>query len=76
MSGASSTLPPGSWLLPGHDMGEEASTSTRERLVLCEVCGRREEAGKTKIKLCQRCKCGSYCGKECQTEDWPTHKIK
>jgi len=30
---------------------------------------------KKELKLCSRCHVASYCGKDCQVEDWPVHKF-
>lgn len=30
--------------------------------------------GKKKLSKCSRCHAISYCGKECQVEDWPRHR--
>jgi hypothetical protein len=35
----------------------------------CFVCGESENT-----KRCATCKSVTYCGKECQSEDWPRHK--
>lgn len=35
----------------------------------CSVCG-----NEGKVLRCSRCKNKVYCGAECQTKDWPTHK--
>jgi hypothetical protein len=49
----------------------------------CNWCGRAEERmGQTggegseecKLKECSRCRSVRYCGKECQTADWPAHR--
>ena len=37
----------------------------------CLECG---EQDRNKLKKCVGCKCATYCGRECQTKDWPTHK--
>ncbi|KAG6815296.1 hypothetical protein H0H93_010310 [Arthromyces matolae] len=34
----------------------------------CELCGKNMKS------RCSQCLSVSYCGKECQREDWPTHK--
>ncbi|KAM3153659.1 hypothetical protein ABEW05_005901 [Botrytis cinerea] len=39
-------------------------------ITMCAVCG--EYDGK--ILRCSRCHSREYCGKDCQTQDWPTHK--
>ncbi|KAJ8068190.1 hypothetical protein OCU04_003760 [Sclerotinia nivalis] len=36
----------------------------------CAVCHNRD----VKVLRCSRCRSREYCGKDCQTRDWPTHK--
>ncbi|KAJ6447766.1 hypothetical protein C8R45DRAFT_180799 [Mycena sanguinolenta] len=36
----------------------------------CAVCGKHEY----ELRRCGKCKHASYCSKECQKADWPTHK--
>ena len=43
-------------------MASDASTSC----ILCD---------KSNARLCKQCKSTSYCSKECQQKDWPTHKL-
>ena len=33
-----------------------------------------EETSELKLKCCGACKTTFYCSKDCQTQDWPTHK--
>jgi hypothetical protein len=35
----------------------------------CDVCG------KVAVSVCSRCKRRRFCGRACQTSDWPTHKM-
>ncbi|KDR69935.1 hypothetical protein GALMADRAFT_255247 [Galerina marginata CBS 339.88] len=39
----------------------------------CSVC-KKPDNGEVKIQRCSRCHSRFYCGRECQTADWPTHK--
>jgi hypothetical protein len=39
----------------------------------CDLAQDELAEGKT-LKMCAKCRLVSYCGKECQTADWPTHK--
>jgi hypothetical protein len=27
------------------------------------------------MDVCDKCKCSRYCGRNCQLDDWPTHKL-
>ena len=38
----------------------------------CAVCG----VEVAKLKRCTACKAVSYCSRECQSADWPQHKLK
>eukprot|EP00798_Chlamydomonas_sp_ICE-L_P018484 gene18484-24980_t len=40
---------------------------------VCQVCGRAED-NTMRMQTCQSCRAISYCGRECQKKDWPTHK--
>ncbi|KAK2055947.1 hypothetical protein LY76DRAFT_519366 [Colletotrichum caudatum] len=40
----------------------------------CAGCGREEAADGGPLKSCTACGVARYCGKECQKEDWKTHK--
>jgi len=46
--------------------GLEEMSATSQACVVCEKAGR--------LKVCQGCKCVSYCSAECQKADWPAHK--
>lgn len=37
---------------------------------ICDACGQFED----KLNVCGRCKKRWYCSKDCQTNDWPSHK--
>lgn len=36
----------------------------------CDVCGKKERV----LLKCMKCTKGTYCGKECQKQDWPKHR--
>lgn len=38
----------------------------------CSQCG---SAGKPKLQLCRGCLSAYYCSKECQQQDWKSHKV-
>jgi len=40
--------------------------------IVCRGCG--EIEGKTKFKLCDRCKCTYWCGRKCFKKHWKQHK--
>jgi hypothetical protein len=47
------------------------NAATRQSIATaCRACG---ETG-AKMPKCSRCETVSYCSKECQARDWPTHK--
>ncbi|KAF8958573.1 hypothetical protein BDZ97DRAFT_1841390 [Flammula alnicola] len=37
-------------------------------------CEKYEFRDVPKLSLCTKCKTSAYCGRDCQTSDWPTHK--
>lgn len=39
----------------------------------CALCGKAED-GLVKLKKCTKCKEAQYCSKDCQRQDWPSHK--
>ena len=43
----------------------------RNRCHKCDKTGKRK---KDKLSKCGRCQAITYCGRECQVEDWPRHK--
>ena len=45
----------------------EARTANKQHM--CKACQKEGE-----VKVCKRCKLATYCSKECQTADWPSHK--
>ncbi|KAF9228214.1 hypothetical protein BS17DRAFT_692323 [Gyrodon lividus] len=52
-------------------MSTSVGSSTRVR---CSRCA--NEGGWRSFMRCSRCKFTVYCSNECQTSDWPYHKIK
>jgi hypothetical protein len=49
---------------------EDTSIVTTPR---CCVCG--HDSTKSKIKFCHTCRLTTYCSLECQSADWPEHKM-
>jgi hypothetical protein len=47
-------------------------TSNNE-ILRCSFCNNVAAPGKT-LAVCKACGLTRYCGKECQTQDWPSHK--
>jgi hypothetical protein len=52
---------------------DAARTAPGLRSCALARCGAREEHP-SHFKCCVACRVPAYCGKECQTEDWPNHK--
>ncbi|KAJ6559808.1 hypothetical protein B0H19DRAFT_1145836 [Mycena capillaripes] len=55
-----------SYLTSSKDMREVRAQGKQS----CAVCGKLE----SELRRCGKCKHASYCSKECQKADWPTHK--
>ncbi|KAK5680927.1 hypothetical protein LTS10_006685 [Elasticomyces elasticus] len=53
-------------------MAPITSTNSNERH--CATCKCTKPANEGRFLICSRCKTASYCGKECQAEDWEGHK--
>ncbi|WDK19985.1 hypothetical protein CGRA01v4_11272 [Colletotrichum graminicola] len=51
--------------------GEDGAKGLQGR---CAGCGKGEGADGGALKSCTACGVARYCGKECQKEDWKTHK--
>ncbi|KAK1967399.1 hypothetical protein LY78DRAFT_746483 [Colletotrichum sublineola] len=60
----------GSWE-EGGGGGEDGAKGFRGR---CAGCGKGEGTDGGALKSCTACGVARYCGKECQKEDWKTHK--
>ncbi|KAK5709121.1 hypothetical protein LTR17_020055 [Elasticomyces elasticus] len=43
--------------------------------LVCGICGSSSNAKGGTLLRCGRCKLAYYCTKECQTKDWPFHKL-
>ncbi len=43
--------------------------------VVCAVCRVAPDSSQPTLTWCGRCRAVSYCGRQCQTMDWPTHKV-
>ncbi|KAF8066747.1 hypothetical protein FPV67DRAFT_1626779 [Lyophyllum atratum] len=41
----------------------------------CAVCKKGPDELKAELQQCSLCKSRYYCGRECQTSDWKTHKV-
>ena len=39
----------------------------------CHKCGKIYDKKLKQVKVCRNCHAITYCGKECQEEDWPRH---
>jgi len=46
--------------------------SSYPEIVVCYKCKKSEEVDK--FSRCARCHIAKYCGRECQTADWPAHR--
>ena len=49
-----------------------AQTGVPLTVSTCSFCQKQGDEGK--LLTCGRCKIAKYCGKECQKQDWPSHK--
>uniref|UniRef100_A0A7S0R3V4 MYND-type domain-containing protein n=1 Tax=Chlamydomonas leiostraca TaxID=1034604 RepID=A0A7S0R3V4_9CHLO len=47
------------------------STKQTSGRASCAACGAQPD----KLQQCARCKVVKYCGRDCQTRDWPNHKL-
>ena len=59
--------------IAANDCGPITKPAVASKAGVCCVCGAAPGAGQ-KLKRCTACKCVSYCSRECQTQDWPSHK--
>lgn len=58
------------------DEDEHGSGHFTSRLIdksVCSHCGKQSAEG-LKLSVCSRCKSASYCSRECQLADFPSHK--
>ena len=53
------------------DMHLEAR-KTLPKLGICYNCGEKKE--RLSLMVCSKCRVFQYCSRECQIEDWPSHK--
>eukprot|EP00884_Botryococcus_braunii_P000009 jgi/Botrbrau1/10008/Bobra.0012s0096.1 len=53
------------------EQGDEQSTKVHA-CALCGATSKKDPA--VRLKACGRCNLVMYCGKKCQSEDWPSHK--
>lgn len=51
---------------------EEINSEDGTQMLFCRAC--RKSLSGDRPMVCSRCKKAAYCGKECQTKDWKTHK--
>jgi len=45
---------------------------TLPKLGICKNCGEKKE--RSLLSVCSKCRISQYCSRECQIEDWPSHK--
>ena len=45
---------------------------TLPKLGICYNCGEKKE--RSSLMVCSKCRVCQYCSRECQIEDWPSHK--
>lgn len=59
------------------DIGSPAITimANYETGAVCMTCGTSSNSPGVPLLQCGACKTAYYCGKACQTKDWPFHKI-
>eukprot|EP00039_Didymoeca_costata_P003919 m.70500 g.70500 ORF g.70500 m.70500 type:complete len:303 (+) comp12139_c0_seq2:73-981(+) len=48
--------------------------TTKPELMACATCGKDEKDSESTLLRCKRCQKVWYCGRDCQTKHWPTHK--
>ena len=49
---------------------KEDEKACKDKKSRCEICYNKG------LFMCGKCKYTKYCGKECQTKDWQSHKIE
>ncbi|TID25971.1 ASTRA-associated protein 1 [Venturia nashicola] len=52
----------------------EVLVPKEELIKICGGCGVWEEVDQPRFSRCMRCKSKHYCSKDCQKNDWTTHK--
>ncbi|KAK5732565.1 hypothetical protein LTR17_010380 [Elasticomyces elasticus] len=51
------------------------SSSKNPTKQVCGVCGSTNASSGSQLLKCGRCRCVSYCSKDCQRKDWKLHKV-
>lgn len=50
---------------------QQRQASVQKAPKICATCGKEGE----KLPKCERCRSVRYCGRSCQAQHWPTHKL-
>ncbi|EIW60812.1 uncharacterized protein TRAVEDRAFT_120694 [Trametes versicolor FP-101664 SS1] len=48
--------------------------SQHRKVPRCDGCRRTESESKVKLKRCAGCSATMYCSRQCQKQDWVSHK--
>lgn len=52
---------------------EKEKLKQQGKVGICNAC--KKEAPASELLACGSCRMGFYCSRECQADDWPSHKI-